>query len=104
MDDRNTSFLVNVETEFQENEVMILGQKLIDADEKVWRVNISSSEIKQDRLCNWNSCYIIRHERNEINSMDKIKMPGFRIIWKYNKDLEPDSNFINLPKSVEFVR
>ena len=54
-----------------------------------------------------------RVSEDEINSVDLDMMPGFRLTWKYSKQLEPHSKYLNttyLPwmnynsKNKQFIR
>ena len=117
----NTSIILNIEknsiTKFPKKEWMSINTfQLIHTDVKHFSQNISIADIApkwfNDGFCV--SVFMIRSvSKDEINSVDLDMMPGFRLTWKYSKQLEPHSKYLNttyLPwmnynsKNKQFIR
>jgi len=73
----------------------------IDADVTNWTKNITAPNPK-------NGYYYIGHvrtvHRDDIKRMKLDLMPGFRLTWKYNEQIETEAKYVNDGTAKEFVR
>jgi len=101
--DKNTTIIFNIEKrtmkEVSDNDnIRNVNNDVIDADLNYWSENITAPtadyHIKLNR----------KVTADDIYNMDPDMMPGFRLTWNYNRNIEPVDIYSNLTKTKQFVR
>ena len=102
--DANYTLIFNIEKESIDNtterETMKFGfNTIIDANLKHYSKNISKS---------YKSMFPIRLERDisreNIRELKVQRMPGFRINWHFNKEVDSPVKYTNNGRNKEFIR
>ena len=103
--DRNTTLMIAIDKKtikrnIGNDKMSFNNGRTIRFDENVshWSRNFSSPTLRYNTKLDR---YI---SQENITHVDLDTMPGFRLTWRYNRKLEPDSEYINSDATKQFVR
>ena len=101
--DRNTTIMLNIQKKSMEavkDQMTFVYFADLHADLTHWSKNITAPNPRR-----YYDIYLDREvPTNDIENMDLDMMPGFRLTWKYDKDVEPEPIFSNQEKTKQFNR
>ena len=100
--DNNVTLMVEVNKrtmkDVSDDDQLKFNFSTIDPDELHWSKSITKpsgfSQIKLDR----------KVSADDIKNIEFDYMPGFRLTWKYNKQVEPENTYSNRIDTKQFVR
>ena len=74
------------------------GYGYLEPEKNLFLLNVTSPQ--KHYVCNLNR----KVSKADIDNMKLKTMPGFRLNWSYNRNVEPESDYAEWPDTVEFVK